>query len=219
MTLLYSFEYLRGTMKEKTREGYAGVTEFLAKRIAPVFIRIFRIEEEDRDLYYLGIEVIVNTIITAIAVLFVGILLHNFWGALLFLTCFANVRSYSGGYHSKTRIRCFTTTILCYLCTYVVMKGMFCLNDVWQTLIITFGILMTLFAFSRYVPIDNPNKRIMDELRQRNRILAFFWLIVWLFISGFFMFFYKYEPAMQIWATTIVIAVLLWLARRTRCTK
>lgn len=195
------------------------MTEFLAKRIAPVFIRIFQIEEEDRDLYYLGIEVIVNTTITSIAILLAGILLHNFWGALLFLLCFANVRSYSGGYHSKTRLHCFFVTVLCYLSTYALMKGMLCLNDILQTLIITFGIIATLFVFAKYAPIDNPNKRIMDELRQRNRILAFFWLIVWLFISGFFMFFYKYEPAMQIWATTIVIAVLLWLARRTRCTE
>ena len=219
MTLLYSYEYLRGTMKEKTRERYADVTDFLTKRIAPVFIRIFQIEEEDRDLYYLGIEVIVNTIITAMAVLFAGILLHNFWGALLFLVCFANVRSYSGGYHSKTRLRCFVVTMLCYLCTYVVMRGMLCLNGTWQTVIVAFGILATLFVFAKYVPVDNPNKRIMDELRQRNRTLAFFWLIVWLFISGFFMLFYRYEHAMQIWATTIVIAVLLWLARRERCTK
>lgn len=191
------------------------MTEFLAKRIAPVFIRIFQIEEEDRDLYYLGIEVIVNTAITSLAILLAGILLHNFLGAFLFLICFSNIRSYSGGYHSKTRWRCFVVTMLCYLCTYAIMKGMLCLNDIWQTIIITFGILGTMLIFARYAPMDNPNKRIMDRIRERNRILAFFWLIVWLFISGFFMFFYKYEPAMQLWATTIVIAVLLWLARRT----
>lgn len=192
------------------------VTEFLAKRITDVFIRRLQIEEEDRDLFYLGIEVIVNTTLTALVILALSVLLHNFWGAVLFLCCFVNVRSYSGGYHAKTRLHCFVVSILCYLVSYGMMEGLLRLGTAMQIIIITMGVLASLVVFVKYAPVENPNKRIRDELLQRNRIMSFFLLVAWLIASGFLVLCYKYEFASQIWATTVIIAGLLWVARRKK---
>lgn len=191
--------------------------EYLLKRITDIFIRRFGIEEEDRDLIYLGMEVILNTAFTAVVILLLGVLLHNVLGALLFLCCFANIRSYSGGYHATTKFRCFAITILCYLSSYGMMKGLLYLNGMIQSILVIAGILGTFLLFIKYSPIDHPNKRIHSEMKQRNRVLSFFLLICWLFVSGFTMIMGKIEIASQVWATIMIVAALLWLARRTLC--
>ena len=78
----------------KKKEEKADVSEFLAKRITMVFIRKFQIKEEDWDLYYLGIEVIVTTALTGIMIMLLGIGLRNFFGSIVFLLCFMSIRSY-----------------------------------------------------------------------------------------------------------------------------
>lgn len=217
MTLLFSFEKLVFTIERKLRERNAEVTEHLVKRIADLFIRRFQIEEEDRDLICLGIEVILNTAITAVVVLVTGILLHNGFGALLFLLCFANIRSYSGGYHASTKWRCFVVSVLCYLLSYGMMKGLLHLGEMVQSIVVTVGIVGTFFIFAKCAPVDHPNKRIREETKQRNRIIAFLLLIGWLFASGVTMLIGKFEAASQIWATIMIVAGLLWVARRTTC--
>ena len=73
------------------KEGEADVSEFLAKRITMRFIRKFQIKEEDWDLYYLGIEVIVTTALTSLMIMALGIALRNFFGSVVFLLCFMRV--------------------------------------------------------------------------------------------------------------------------------
>ena len=69
------------------------MSEFLAKRITMRFIRKFQIKEEDWDLYYLGIEVIVTTALTSLVIMAIGIALRNFFWICCFLTVF---HEYSG---------------------------------------------------------------------------------------------------------------------------
>ena len=104
------------------KEGEADVSEFLAKRITMRFIRKFQIKEEDWDLYYLGIEVIVTTALTSLMIMALGIALRNFFGSVVFLLCFMSIRGYCGGYHAKTRVRCFFVSILCYLLSFGMMN-------------------------------------------------------------------------------------------------
>ena len=63
------------------------MSEFLAKRITMRFIRKFQIKEEDWDLYYLGIEVIVTTALTSLMIMALGITQKPECGASLFRYC------------------------------------------------------------------------------------------------------------------------------------
>ena len=116
------------------------MSEFLAKRITMRFIRKFQIKEEDWDLYYLGIEVIVTTALTSLMIMALGIALRNFFGSVVFLLCFMSIRGYCGGYHAKTRVRCFFVSILCYLLSFGMMKGLLFLPEIAQNILITIGV-------------------------------------------------------------------------------
>lgn len=192
------------------------MSEFLAKRITMVFIRKFQIKEEDWDLYYLGIEVIVTTALTGIMIMLLGIGLRNFFGAVVFLLCFMSIRCYSGGYHAKTRLHCFFVSVLCYLLSFTMMKGLLCLPEAVQNVLIAIGVAITVVHFVKLAPVENPNKRIREEMKERNRVMSFFMLICWYLICSAFVFTGKYEISTQIWATMVIIALLLCGKRRKK---
>ena len=198
------------------KEGKAGVSEFLAKRITRAFIRKFQIKEEDWDLYYLGIEVIVTTALTGMMIMMLGIGLRNFFGSIVFLLCFMSIRSYSGGYHAKTRLRCFFVSVLCYLLSVGMMKGLLCLPEAVQNVLIAVGVAMVFVHFAKFAPVENPNKRIREEMKERNKIMSFFMLICWYLFCSAFVFAGKYEISTQIWATIEIIALLLCVKRRKK---
>lgn len=214
LTLPYSNKKIVFTMKKK--EEKADVSEFLAKRITMVFIRKFQIKEEDWDLYYLGIEVIVTTALTGMMIMLLGIGLRNFFGSIVFLLCFMSIRSYSGGYHAKTRLHCFFVSVLCYLLSFAMMKGLLCLPEAVQNILIATGVATTIVHFAKLAPVENPNKRIREEMKERNRAMSFFMLICWYLICSMFVFAGKYEISTQIWATIVIIALLLCGKRRKK---
>lgn len=192
------------------------MAEFLAKRITREFIRKFHIAEESWDLYYLGIEVITTTVLTSLLIICCGILLHNGSGSVAFLLCFTTIRGYSGGYHAKTRMKCLVATILCYVCSMVMMRGLLRLNGLAQGLLVTSGILAVLAIFIKRVPAEHPSKKLHEEIRERNRFMSFVLLLAWYFVSAFCCVLQIYEVSAQIWATTVMIVILLCITRRKR---
>lgn len=202
--------------KTEIGEGDAEMAEFLAKRITREFIRKFHIAEENWDLYYLGIEVITTTVLTSLLIICCGILLHNGPGSVAFLLCFTTIRGYSGGYHAKTRKRCLVATMLCYVCSLAMMKGLLWLQGLAQSFVIVLGILSAVVIFIKRVPAEHPSKKLHEEIRERNRLMSFVLLFVWYLVSAFGCALRIYEVSAQIWATTVIIAILLCITRRKR---
>lgn len=192
------------------------MAEFLAKRITREFIRKFHIAEENWDLYYLGIEVITTTVLTSLLIICCGILLHNGLGSVAFLLCFTTIRGYSGGYHAKTRMRCLVATILCYVCSMVMMRGLLGLNGLAREFLVASGILAVVVIFIKRVPAEHPSKKLHEEIRERNRFMSFVLLVAWYLVSAFCCVLRIYEVSAQIWATTVMIAILLCITRRKR---
>lgn len=171
-------------------------------------------DEEDENLfkiYRIGMDVLLSTGITIVGILGLAIVLHNLQGAMLFLLCFITVRSYSGGYHASTRLRCFFLTCSAYLCTAFISK---CAYGILLTnLLKNIVFILTVFdfgVFARFVPIQNKNKKLPSDWKQRNRKRAWFNLILWKLIA---ILMYRVNAALslQILATESVITILiLW---------
>lgn len=56
-------------------------------------------EKDNEDIYAYGLEIIINSLISIISVLAIGILQHNFWYTVIYLTTYCSIRLYAGGYH------------------------------------------------------------------------------------------------------------------------
>lgn len=192
------------------------MAEFLAKRITRAFIRKFHIEEESWDLYYLGIEVITTTVLTSLLIIACGILLNNCVGSMAFLLCFMTLRGYAGGYHARTRLRCLFATIFCYVCSAGMMKGLLSVDGIWQALMILSGLVLAVVLFVKYAPVVHPRKKIHEEIREQNKIMTFLLLFVWYLVCLLLAAFGIYEISAQIWATTVIVALLLCIRGRRK---
>lgn len=190
------------------------MTEYLSKRMTQYLVNRLQIDQNESDLYELGMEVIVSTVITSISIFLVSFFLKNFAGAVFFLCCFITVRNYSGGFHAHTRAGCFAVSIVCYLASYGLSKALACFPLLIQALLIGVGLAVSAVVFGVCAPLENPNKRLKADWKRHNRRMMLFMMLFWLMLFGCLIRIGKCDWAAQIWATLVIIAVLLEMARR-----
>ena len=65
------------------------------------------IDEEDAPLYAYGLRSFWMIAITTISILLIGIILNELLFTVGFISLFAVIRKYSGGYHAKRRVVCY----------------------------------------------------------------------------------------------------------------
>lgn len=184
----------------------------LAERLAKSFADGGWIGEADIDLYTVGLDVILSTAVTAGVVLLLSLCLGNLGGGVLFLLCFAHIRSYSGGYHAATRTRCLVCTVGCYAFSYVLSRGLMEMADHHRAGWMLAGGFAALAVFYNIAPLENKNKRLPEDWKHRNRKKTFGALLFWSAAAGVLLVICK-GCAVQIFATIVIVAALLMAAK------
>ena len=174
------------------------------------------VDEEDIEIYQFGLECILLKLIHIISYLLIGICMGDVFSLLVSGSILIPLRRKTGGYHAKTRVRCFFVSILCYLLSFGMMKGLLFLPEIAQNILITIGVATAFIHFAKFAPVENPNKRIREEMKEQNKIMSFAMLVVWYLVCSVFVFAGTYEISTQIWATIDIIALLLCVKRRKR---
>ena len=124
-------------------------------------IRCGRIPEKDRDVYLYGFDITFYTIWSTAALLLIGLLLRQFWAAVILVSGFYTFQSTGGGYHAKTHLRCFLTMVVGLL---VGLSAVF-IQDYYILLWSLLGIGSLLLFL---VPLVlHPNKAYLETERKR----------------------------------------------------
>ena len=82
----------------------AHLTDFL--------IRKGYIDPEDRDIYLYGFDIIFYTIWSTVVLLLIGLILRQFWAAVIIVLLFYTFQSLGGGYHADTHLKCLLTMVI-----------------------------------------------------------------------------------------------------------
>ena len=125
------------------------------------------IDESIEDIYVYGIHVILSNTIGIVAALVVGLAFSRFYEACIFLLSFVITRSFTGGYHAKTTILCFLVTI-CVMCL-AMMSSFITIFPISFCLIVG---IASVFMATRFAPIENENKEMTIELKNRGRLVS-----------------------------------------------
>jgi len=103
----------------------------LSERITERLIENKTIQREDKEIYHYGIQqgliALVNLGTTIVIGLVFGLLLES----ILFLVAYMPLRSFSGGYHARTAVRCYFFSIVMmsavlFVMRYVMYSGLIC---------------------------------------------------------------------------------------------
>lgn len=136
------------------------------------------IDEEYKEVYVYGLELVLSFVFSTTVILLAGTLLNALDIAIIFLTIFIALRRFTGGYHAPTYLRCKLTTIGIYitvtiLCTYLTIPLLAYIPL----------LILGLYVILRFGPIESVYKPLTPDIKKRNKYIAV-WMFLMLSLSG-----------------------------------
>lgn len=149
----------------------------LANRVSLWLCRCDAISDEDIELYTYAIQVCITTVSPLIMILCISAALGHIPEGILLVLPFLTIRKYSGGYHAKTALRCFISSII--LCITYLLAAIYLSNG--------FGILLIMvpagISLMLLSPVDSVNRRLSDtevlRFRRKSRTITLCYLVVY----------------------------------------
>lgn len=131
--------------------------------------------EDTQEVIYYGLEILVLKIIFWISAVIIGLLMGVFFENIIYMGLFTILRSYSGGYHARCRVKCFVQSMLSIILSMCILK----ISDMYNVADL-FIVVFTIFSFVIIFilsPIDTENKQLdYNEIvcfRRKARIILF----------------------------------------------
>lgn len=136
------------------------ITKFLDRNIS--------IESDMIDIYQYGIEITLSSMLNIILVLLAAALTGNIFTGIVFLAVFISLRTFTGGYHATTYMRCNTVMIITFIIVKVMSEWLFVQSTTVKLFIVSICILPVIL----YAPVKNVHKELTDSQRKSNYIIS-----------------------------------------------
>lgn len=138
----------------------------LAAILTDKFIKTDVIEEQQRDVYLYGFEMLISNIVYVFVFLILAILTQTILFSLLFGISFFITRSIAGGYHAATCSMCHLLSLLNQV-LFILLVTL--LSQELHPVASVVSILMSSGILLIFAPIDHPNKPFIKTERKRFR--------------------------------------------------
>lgn len=130
----------------------------LVDKIINNFIKQGIIPSEDSEIYAYGLYQGIVIIINILTYILISLYFKMVWESVIFLVCYIPLRTYAGGYHARTQVKCYFLSIL--MITLVILA----IKTVPWTSSIMIGLLLLggsiIFVLS---PVEDSNKPLSDS--------------------------------------------------------
>lgn len=149
------------------------ISDTIANKIA-----LYSLNEENKEIYSYGLQILINTICSISIVLVLGILFNEFIGTTAFLLCYCLFRLFAGGLHVSTNARC----IMTFVCGYVVVCV--CVKTVIISLnvIVIISLMIINLAVILFAPVDDIYNPISIRKKREMKRVAFFISLIITFV-------------------------------------
>lgn len=137
----------------------------LSERIAFLIYR--ESDEFPIEVYVYGLELIISSILETSALLIIGYIINRLCETLTFLISFSSIRFFSGGYHSKSYLRCFFTTLICFAFIVFINSILLKIETSIILLLATIELLLSFIIFIKISPVESVGKEILNPRRQK----------------------------------------------------
>lgn len=125
----------------------------ISEKITNRLVRNNVIEDCNREIYLFGVEQFLTTVLNIVTTVVIGIVLGEIWQSLLFVLVFMVLRSYAGGYHASTPIRCYLLTSSIIAASLSVIKFINVYIFVCVELLVISGVIILILS-----PVQSENK-------------------------------------------------------------
>lgn len=130
---------------------------FGAESIAAFLCPKSIIDEEESDICVYGLELLLTGFVNVASIILLGILFNKIGLAFIYLFLMMVIRTYSGGYHASTHLRC----ILLFMITFGITLGIYeCVKEWNLNLFLFYLVEVGLGVVGYCSPIENANKEL-----------------------------------------------------------
>lgn len=169
-----------------------------------VFNKIISIE--NRKYYTYGIELVLNNFIIFLSIALIGVLTKKIFISLIYVVIYCSIRNYVGGYHCKTHMKCYCTTLSLYLL--MLFLNYYLSNN---RLIVSYSLIaIAIPIIYIFTPVDYGNGSILDDDRKKYRIKSIILVTIALAIYILANVLHQTEVSFTVaWAIFIVFSLML----------
>ena len=159
-----------------------GVFARLSHKIGDNLVRSNVIKEEDAEIYVYGINQILVSVLNVSSALIIGLILGMFLESIIFMVAYIPLRSFAGGYHAKTPVRCYFASLIL-----IFAALLFCKYVPFNLLLHGGMLLISSVEIAFLCPVQDNNKPLGGvEQRRYKRISIIILLLevgVWLLLT------------------------------------
>lgn len=171
------------------------------------------IESNKLDIYIYGFEILISNMLGFLIGLTLGIAFSQILECLVFLLIFVLMRTYCGGYHAETYLKCniiFTTNIMIAM---LIFK--FIVNyPVYFHFMINIICIISIVILA---PVENEYKPITsDEKKRHKKTSIILYLIIFIISSILYFFISKYSIVIDIALISVALSMVIEVFRKGR---
>ncbi len=128
------------------------------------------IDAEDKEIYDYGLKQGMIIVLNAITTIMIGSLFGMLSETIVFSIAYIPLRSYVGGYHAKTQLRCYLLSVLLIICVLFAIENILWTSSIVLGLTFISGIIIFILApmEDSNKPLDSIEKKVF---RVRTRII------------------------------------------------
>ncbi len=138
--------------------------EFLASlsgKIGNNLVHSNVIKEEDAEIYIYGINQILVSVLNVSSALIIGLIFGVFFEIAVFMAAYIPLRSFAGGYHAKTPLRCYVFSVIMLIVVSTGMKYLYMADLVYYVILAAATLVVFVLA-----PVEDRNKPL-DEIEHK----------------------------------------------------
>lgn len=152
---------------------------FIVSRILNLLVssNVIKNDSDELDYYRYGIEISISSILNIVLILILGAITRHFYESVVFLTVFITMRSFAGGFHANTYVRCNLIMCISFLAQtalYELLKEKISV----QPAVIIAAVFSAVIIF--FSPVENPNKTITLIQKKRFRVIS---IVLWILFA------------------------------------
>lgn len=138
-----------------------GLLAKLSHKIGNDLVKSKVVEAEDAEIYIYGINQILTSVLNVSSALIIGLIFGVVFEIAVFMTAYIPLRTFAGGYHARTPLRCYIFSVIMLIIVSIGMKYLYIANWVYYIVLAATTIVVLVLS-----PVEDRNKPL-DEIEHR----------------------------------------------------
>lgn len=133
------------------------IYNYIARKLSKLLLTM-GIIEDDQEIYEYGFELVLSFVTGCMLILCISLTMNRFLEGVFFLTVFISIRSFTGGYHADSHLKCNLCLCITYIVYCIIMN--YCMTK--SILVLEILSWIAFYIIIKYAPLTNVKKNISD---------------------------------------------------------